>query len=235
METQRRSGPFAPRELPHFIATMSLSDCRRRGIRRLWLPCVPCPVPTAETRLRSGSPGYLACSVIARSPQPPRASRRMLAFVASPTMAGFTILGGDSRRQQRNEAESGSLALGLATSLSGGYHPPLSATLADRHVSRALSPPHAEAQLHVERTINMCSTFQLHRTRRHSRLNPRAQARAGILIEPPRAQARAGILIEPPRVPRAPRKRKGRSLIDLIEPPRTPRAPRRKRVGGQGG
>ena len=152
---------------------MSLSDCRRRGIRRLWLPCVPCPVPTAETRLRSGSPGYLACSVIARSPQPPRASRRMLAFVASPTMAGFTILGGDSRRQQRNEAESGSLALGLATSLSGGYHPPLSATLADRHVSRALSPPHAEAQLHVERTINMCSTFQLHRTRRHSRLNPK--------------------------------------------------------------
>ena len=178
METQRRSGPFAPRELPHFIATMSLSDCRRRGIRRLWLPCVPCPVPTAETRLRSGSPGYLACSVIARSPQPPRASRRMLAFVASPTMAGFTILGGDSRRQQRNEAESGSLALGLATSLSGGYHPPLSATLADRHVSRALSPPHAEAQLHVERTINMCSTFQLHRTRRHSRLNPRSQDQA---------------------------------------------------------
>ena len=211
METQRRSGPFAPRELPHFIATMSLSDCRRRGIRRLWLPCVPCPVPTAETRLRSGSPGYLACSVIARSPQPPRASRRMLAFVASPTMAGFTILGGDSRRQQRNEAESGSLALGLATSLSGGYHPPLSATLADRHVSRALSPPHAEAQLHVERTINMCSTFQLHRTRRHSRLNPRTPT------ELPSSKP-----IEPPRTPTTPT---GLPSSKPIEPPRTPTTP----------
>jgi hypothetical protein len=150
---------------------MSLSDCRRRGMRRLWLPCVPRPVPTAETGLRSGSPGYLACSVVARSPQSPRASRRMLAFVASPTMAGFTTFWGDSRRQQRNEAETGSLALGLAISLSGGYHPPSSATRAGRHVSRALSPPHAEAQLHVERTSNMCSTSQLHRTRRHSRLN----------------------------------------------------------------
>ena len=150
---------------------MGLSDCRRRGMRRLWLPCVPCPVPTAGTGLRSGSPGCLACSVVARSPQSPRTSWRMLAFVASPPMAGFTTFGRMAARQWCNEAETGSLALGLATSLSGGYQPPSSATRADRLVSRALSPPHAGAQLHVERTINMCSTSQLHRTRRYSRLN----------------------------------------------------------------
>jgi hypothetical protein len=171
VETQRRSGSFAPRELPRFDATTSLSDCRHRGMRRLCLPCVPCPIPTAGAGLRGGSPGYLACSVVARSPLSPRASWRMLPFVTSPPMAGFTTFGRIAARQWCNEAETGSLALGLATSLSGGYQPPSSATKADRLVSRALSPPHAGAQLHVERTINMCSTSQLHRTRRHSRLN----------------------------------------------------------------
>jgi len=150
---------------------MSLSDCRRRGMRGLCLPRAPRPASTAEAGLRGGSPGYRVCSVVARSLQSPRTARRMLLSVASPPIAGFALFGRLADRHLCNEAESSSLALGLATSLSGGYHPPLPAARADRHVSRASSLPHAEAQLHAERTIDMCSTFQLHRTHRHSRPN----------------------------------------------------------------
>ena len=107
-----------------------------------------------------------------RSLQSPRMARRMLTFVASPPMSGFAISGRLAVHHWCNEVESSSLALGLTTSPSGRNHLPSPDRIRpDRNVSRALLPPHAEAQLHAERTISMYSTFQLYRTHRHSRHN----------------------------------------------------------------
>ena len=180
VETQRQSGPFAPRELPRINAPMNRSDFRCRRAARLWFPWCPCPDSTAESRLRSGSPGYRVLSFVTRPLQPPRAARRVHLSVSSPPIPGFAIFGRLANRQWRNEAESSSLVLGLATSLSDGYHPPSPFAIAkDRSVSRALLPPHATAQLHVERTIYMCSTSQLHRKHRQRR---RAESRESARI-----------------------------------------------------
>ena len=131
-------------------------------------------VPTAGTKLRIGFPDTLRVLSSRTPPATPGvlSDACVRCFPDNGRLQHFRQVG---RTPWCNEAETGSLALGLATSLSGGYQPPSSATRADRPVSRALSPPHAGAQLHVERTINMCNASQLHRTRRHSRLDRKAR------------------------------------------------------------
>ena len=96
----------------------------------------------------NGSPGFPVHSFGTRSLQPPRPILRVHTLITSPQITGFNISGSLAIGKQRNEAESSSLALGLAPSSSGRDHPPSPNHGGfDRNVSHALLPPHAEARL----------------------------------------------------------------------------------------
>ena len=135
-------GPFAPRALPRFNATMGLSDS-----------------PAAKTRLmdsadassglpRSGGRGLPACPIPtfpARCPQPPRRSPPLLVNVASRRIIGFGIFDRLADLFMRNEAESGLLALRLTGSIHGASAPQLLTALS--------------ASLHARRSVGMMNTF----------------------------------------------------------------------------
>jgi len=132
-----------------------------------------CRVMDSPAALRAcphlvGSPRFLGHSFGMRPPQPPRLVSWMLSLVSSPRTAGFVISGRLTTSDWRNEAESGSLSLGLTPLLSKGVLPssPPSAKLEDRPAPRARLPSHKRPQLHVERAIDMANTFQLARMAR---------------------------------------------------------------------
>ncbi len=88
-----RQGPFAPRPLPRFYATMGLSDSRLEPRPRLLIPASACRL----ARHPDGSPKFPDCSFRARCLLSPRRvppvlsiipSRRML---ASPHLAGWPL------------------------------------------------------------------------------------------------------------------------------------------------
>jgi hypothetical protein len=134
--------------MTRFPATMGLSDsrigpspglCLSLGRWGWW------PRPT-------GSPRFLDRSVRARCPLSPRRVRQVLALVASPPMAGFSLFGSLATVIWCNEAEPGSLALRLAR------WPP--------EASPAGSLRRALGWLLVERAINKVNTSQLTRSAR---------------------------------------------------------------------
>jgi len=100
----------------------------------------------------AGSPRFLGRSFHARCPLSPRQVRRLLAPIASPSIAGFRILGRLATHSLCNEAEPGSLALRLACS--------------PREASPAGLLLLTLAWLIVERAINNVYTFQYTRSAR---------------------------------------------------------------------
>jgi hypothetical protein len=121
-KAQLKSGPFAPRELPRFFATTSRSDFRPQPLAsygflaRVAESCGP--------RRRAGSPRDLDQPFDSRPPQSPRQARPGCA-------ARCLVPVGDRLQQIRktgrphwsNEAETGSLSLGLGSSPSKGDLP----------------------------------------------------------------------------------------------------------------
>ncbi len=106
METCVQSGPFAPRALPRFLATMSPADSRP-GRAPLWIPARRCAPHAAH---HAGSPRFLDDLSTRALPNHP-GGRRVHLLVASPPMAGFTSPEGWPP-SLCNEAESGSRTLG---------------------------------------------------------------------------------------------------------------------------
>jgi hypothetical protein len=87
LETCGKSGPFAPRALPRFLATTNRSDSRPRPPAGYGFP-----IGVALRRL-AGSPRTPCCSVDARPPHSPRAARCVRLLVASASVAGFSTFG----------------------------------------------------------------------------------------------------------------------------------------------
>src|SRR5262249_17344367 len=150
-KTLARQGSFAPRELPRFFATISPSDSR---------PCPAAVIDSHRHSLRS-LPGLLAhgrvsqvprLSFDARCPLSPRVVHPLHTLVASRMVSGFGTFGRLTTTDWCNEAETGSLALRLASSPSRSSTGRLPAT-----------PP---SRLHGERAIAMVSTLQLTRSAR---------------------------------------------------------------------
>ncbi len=104
-----RWGPFVPRALPRFPATMRPADSRHAAARL----CLPVSVGFHP---HAGAPRFLGQSFGTRSPQSPRQVQWLLMLVASPPVAGFSISGRLANLHACDEAESGSLALQLAPS-----------------------------------------------------------------------------------------------------------------------
>ena len=115
-----------------------------------------------------GPPRCLGRSFGARPPQLPRAARRLLRFVPSPSVTGFSSSGSPAAANSRNEAESGSLTLGFRPSLP--QESPLGRLVAQRPQDRptfcARSPSHRRPQLHVVQAVHMANSFQLARSTR---------------------------------------------------------------------
>ena len=84
----------------------------------LWIPLKRWPLLADH---QGGSPRFLCRSFLARRPQPPRRAQRLLAPIASPSVAGFVRSGSLAALSLLNEAESGSLALRLTSSPSPGF------------------------------------------------------------------------------------------------------------------
>lgn len=151
-----QQGPLAPSCFQDFPATMGLSDSRPRQISRL---CIP-DHPPAFTPGRGGSPRFLDASFSARSPLPPRDALQVLALVSSLQISGFSFSGRLAASNWCNEAETGSLALGLTLSQSAGFNRfacPQPAT--DRPAFHDWLPAHRGPPLHAERAIHMADTF----------------------------------------------------------------------------
>ena len=139
---------------------MSLSDSHLQQISRL---CIP-GHPPALAPSHGGSPRFLDASFRARSPQPPRGVLQVLLSVASLQVSGFVISGSLTTPTWRNEAESGSLSLGLARSQSVGFsYFAIQYNLDHRSASCARLPSHRGPPLHGERTITTVDT--VHSTR----------------------------------------------------------------------
>jgi hypothetical protein len=114
--TSLLQGPFAPRALPRFLATTSLSAT-------LWAVrgyLFPLPV---GSRLPGGLPRFLSRSVLARRPQPPRRSRPVLAHFF-PAHRRLHPVRRTGRSLLSNEAESGSLPLRLTSPPARGFDAP---------------------------------------------------------------------------------------------------------------
>ena len=92
---------------------MDPSDSR---VSPLWV--IDSPSELRMPAHRSGLPRSLDLSFSTRPHQSPRRSPQVHLFVTSLKVAGFTISGRLANRTLCNEAESSSLALGLALSLS---------------------------------------------------------------------------------------------------------------------
>jgi len=152
-------GPFAPRALPRFIATMDHSDDSSQPIPWLWFSMARC---RSSDRCKSdtGEPSRIFRFLL----------RRALSSITPPSsLDAFNHFFSKDVRLRHirkvghwdlcNEAESSLLLLGLASSQSRSLQPLSPAISTDRSVSRALSPPHADALLHAEWSINMIHTF----------------------------------------------------------------------------
>ena len=152
-----RQGPLAPSCFQGFPATMGLSDSQLRQTSRLFIP----GHPPALSPDRSGSPRFLDASFRARPPLPPRGTPQVHTPVASLRVAGFHLSGGLAAPTLRNEAESGSLALGLTRSRSAGATCFATRLRPDhRSASHAWLPSHRGPPLHGERAITMADTLQ---------------------------------------------------------------------------
>jgi hypothetical protein len=161
-----QQGPLAPSCFQDFLATMGLSDSRLRQTLRLFIP----GHPPARSPGRSGSPRFLDASFRARSSQPPRGALQVPLFVSSLQVAGFINSGSLAAPNQRNEAESDSLALGLTRLRSRGITPFASiCTYEYRPASHAWLPSRRGPPLHGERTITTADTFLVHRRARKVR------------------------------------------------------------------
>ena len=147
-ETCFQQGPFAPRALPRFFATMGLSDSRPGPLSELCLPLSRGPLRGHP----AGSPRLLGCSFHARCPQPPRKARWVLFAVSSPPVAGFILVGRLAAFFFPNEAESG-IACATARVFASQGSP-------DGLLRLAL------AWLHVERHTYMVNSFQFTRPTR---------------------------------------------------------------------
>jgi hypothetical protein len=152
-----RQGPLAPRALPRFFATMGLSDSRLQQTSRLFIP----GYPPALTPDHSGSPRFLGASFRARSPLSPRDALQMHLPVASLQISDFVVSGRLVASIWCNEAEPGSLALGLTRLRSVvSLHFALNNVIGYRPASHARLPSHRGPPLHSEQAITMAGTSQ---------------------------------------------------------------------------
>ena len=126
-----QSSPFARQALPCFFTTMRTSDSRTGS-------CNP-----------FGSLRFLDFSFLTRHLQPPRRAHRLHTNVPSPMAAGFNQSGSIATPTLRNEAESSSLALRLASS--------------SNRASRWGSLLSVPTRLHVGHSVNTSTTFQANR------------------------------------------------------------------------
>jgi hypothetical protein len=161
-ETCVKSGPFAPRALPRFPATMGRSDSRPRPPRGYGFPR-----RVAPPEHRAGSPRTLDDSVGARPAQPPRTTRRVHLLVASPAITGFTTSGRLAVVASRNEVESDSRVLGSRRCCDGRSARAPAGTRRQTGPFRALScPPAPDRSYMCERAIHMTDSFQSARVAR---------------------------------------------------------------------
>ena len=136
---------------------MGLSDSHLRQAFRLFIP----DQPPALSPNRNGSPRFLDASFRARSPLSPRGALQVPILVSSLQVTGFVISGSLATSNLCNEAESGSLALGLTRSRFRGFAPFASICCYEyRPASHAQLPSRRGPPLHGERVITMADTFQ---------------------------------------------------------------------------
>ena len=146
-QTCFQQGPFAPRALPRFLATMGLSDAlqdRRPGYVFPW----------RVGGFRShpvGPPRLLGCSFHARCPQLPREARWLPLPVASPPVAGFILVGGLTASTFLTRPNRVHLRYGSRVCLPSRPVPLLEPLL---------------VRLHVEQAIYMVNSFQFTRPTR---------------------------------------------------------------------
>ena len=181
-----KSGPFAPRALPRFPATMGRSDSRPWPSAWLWLPARRC-TPRAPRRV-SQDPRRLD----EQAPSPatpddsPSASARC--FLDDDRLHHLWKVG---RRQPRNEVESGSHPLGLPPLLSRAIQPARTPSHDDAPVRFARESCLARAgrSYMCERAIHMADSFQsarvarvilAHQSAPRGRRTPRPPAREGL-------------------------------------------------------
>jgi len=151
-----QQGPLAPSCFQDFIATIGLSDSQLQQTSRLFVPGHP-PAPTPD---HSGSPRFLDASFRARSPLSPRDALQMHLPVASLQMAGFRVSGRLAASNWCNEAEPGSLALGLTRSRSVvSLHFAVDLNTNHRPASHVRLPLHRGPPLHSEQVITMAGTL----------------------------------------------------------------------------
>ena len=152
-----QQGPLAPPCFQGFLATMGLSDSHLQQTLRLFIP----GHPPALSPGRNGSPRFLDASFRARSPQSPRGALQVHLLVPSLQVTGFVISGSLATPNECNEAESGSLALGLTRSRSRGFAPFASIYCYEyRPASRVQLPSRRGPPLHGERVITKADTLQ---------------------------------------------------------------------------
>jgi hypothetical protein len=107
-----------------------------------------------------GPPRFLDRSVPTRRPLTPRRARRVLAPVASASVAGFITFGSLATLDEVHEADSGSLALRLAGSL------PEASPARSLRPSPARSLRPTLGSLPAERAIRRITSFQMTRSAR---------------------------------------------------------------------
>ena len=166
-ETCVKSGPFAPRALPRFVATMSRSDSRPKPSHGYGFPHAGVPPRGGTPRRVSQRPSH---SVDARSSQSPRAARRVRMLVASSSVAGFSISGRLAAATVVSRGRIG-FACARARVFAVGRGPspwPVDAPAAptNRSASHVWLPSRAGPPLHAERAIHMADSFQSARVRR---------------------------------------------------------------------
>ena len=123
------------------------------------LPGSSANLSTRALPSRPGRPDGCLCSFLPRRWQ------------ASPSLEGWPP------PYERNEADTGSLSLGLTSSLSRQAHSPSprGEALEDRPTTHGRLPLRGRPQLHAERAIGMSDTFQSDRLTRLILANQRAQ------------------------------------------------------------
>jgi len=106
----------------------------------------------------NGSPRFLCTSFYARSPLSPRSALWLQMLISSPQVTGFIVSGSLAALIWCNEAESGSLSLGLTHSCSGVLPPSLSVKK-NRPASCLRLPTSRGAPLYSERAITIAGSF----------------------------------------------------------------------------
>jgi len=136
-------GPFAPRALPRFPATMGLSDSPAPNSRLMDSACV---LPRSSRGRWQGSPSLPNLTFPARCPLSPRRAPPLFVNISSRRVSGFSFSGSLAVLTLCNEAQSGSLALRLTGSICGASAPELL--------------PSLSASLHAGYSVGMMNTFQ---------------------------------------------------------------------------